>query len=219
MSKKTFHQRLLDEAEGIRKEIGPILGALCTEQEAGFTLLRLAEQMRVCPTKEPRKIREKEIAKTRELVDLLKTFQWMAERGVERNRWVNIFLALESCHPLGFPVPEWAIKGLIEAAQWYRNGKVLHMEEAFGAKRPKNYRQAKVLELSEMSLDIYARCRQLQDAGVKIAAPEYGGGLFKTVGKEYGMSSSKVRDYYYMYDRLIKSKIGKGVQTRSGRGG
>ena len=156
------------------------------------------------PEEKSKIYRLRAVATTKSFMEYLEAIRKIAERG----DWGYYFTAVEFCRRMAYPVPDWVGEKLDKARCDYQYGKVVTLDEAFGAKRPKHYRQAKNQEDSGISLGVYIRCRQMQEEGVKIGAKK-DGGLFYVVGKEFGMSAGKVSKIYYKHhEYMSESPVG-----------
>ena len=185
MPKKSFLQQLQSEIASIMKELG------CTEAEAYFALRKICQS-------EIYKLgnRDLALATVASALLTLEVSREATELGANSDDPTSILVAIHLCVKRGFPFPEWLKKIVIKAVGDFLANRVKSLDEAFRVKR-RYHRQAKAQEVFEKSYEIYKRCQALKAEGVKIGPSRRGDGLFERVAKEYGMSVTKTKDYYY----------------------
>lgn len=120
----------------------------------------------------------------------------------DHGEFIAFLWCLEFCGVNGYPLPAWVTKRVIEAVRLYGSHTAETLDEAFGAKRPKYYRKGVAQEGATKGYRVYRRCCELQNQGVKIGARD--NALFEIVAKEFHMSASKVRDFYYSLKGKVK---------------
>lgn len=185
----------------IRKELS------CTEAEAYFTLRSFVnppEDVYYDPGPEvennpPQPTLKWALSYTKRILDASNE----CREEVEKGKTMRLFEAIHVCGMLGFPIPQWATERLERARESYNFHIAKTLDDAFKIKRPPNYPHKKAIEAANLSFNIYWRCRELHARGLKTGAET--GDLFRTVGDEYGIGQSKVRDYYYFWRKNYSS--------------
>ena len=104
-----------------------------------------------------------------------------------------LFKALYYCAMFDLVMPEWVAIGYLQGHRKYFHHKEEDLGKAFGVEREKNYRQGAQRKKHQRMLLIYHEIFFMhRNDGATI-----GKKLFDKVGKNYGISGSTVRDYYY----------------------
>ena len=102
--------------------------------------------------------------------------------------------AVAECAKHELVMPRWVIRGFLAP---YR--KVIHLDvgsldEAFGTFLPKGAHLSAYRQAWEKGLPAFLEVKRQSAAGKAIDS-----GLFESIGKDMGLSGSKVRDYYYQW--------------------
>lgn len=202
----------------IRKELS------CTEAEAYFTLRCLAnppgwaffERRPEVLGGPPQNSPARALSFTKDFLTELDEYR----KRVEGGDFAAFLRALEVCGIDGFPIPKWMRERIGKARAAYSSHKAATLDEAFNARRPRNYRQGAAQERYDKAGLIGSFCSLLKRQGVTIGGGgpfevgpvgedgrliqvgEKGDGLFEIAAKEFSMSTSKVRNYYYAWKNL-----------------
>lgn len=134
--------------------------------------------------------------------------QWAALQTIEELRRKyeggDPFAVLEAVFECGLRqlvMPDWVALGFIERMRLIKHYKARSLDEAFGTYLPKGAKLTAYRQSREKSLLAYREVRRRHNAGESV-----GEGLFELVGKDLAIGGSKVRDYYYEWDRRLNYK-------------
>lgn len=122
----------------------------------------------------------------------------------ERGDGAALLTAVKNC--LAFDdlkTPGWVAQAFSEGINRYTCFKAKTVDEAFGIKRPKNFRLHTARRDFERRLPVYKRCGELIEAGQGVS-----NALFDKVAKEQGLNRRQVSEYYYKMKKLAASLHG-----------
>ena len=125
--------------------------------------------------------------------------QWRAE--YEAGTTFVLIHAVAECARCELVMPEWVITGFLERVRKVTQHKVRTLDEAFGTFLPKGAKLSAHRQKWKKGLRAYYEVERRDKAGDSIDQ-----GLFESVGKDIGISGSKVRDYYYACKNSLTSK-------------
>jgi hypothetical protein len=100
--------------------------------------------------------------------------------------------AVAQCARCELVMPEWVIRGFLDRFRAVRQFKVRTLDEAFGSVLPKGAKLPAHRAAWKLELVVYLKVTDRHEAGEPIDE-----GLFESVGEDFGISGSTVRDYYY----------------------
>lgn len=101
----------------------------------------------------------------------------------------------------GIPLPDWLCTALTDALRDYQSGEREDLGAAFDMTRPKHWNQGAHRRAWYLKIDVFGRIDDLHRADESI-----GEELFEKVGKEFNISGSTARNYYY---DIVSSKNSK----------
>jgi hypothetical protein len=87
--------------------------------------------------------------------------------------------------------PEWVYNGVRDAIYRYEGAEVRTLDEAFGVKRPKNWRQRAELTRKRLGLEVVARIHVWKSVGESVTKE-----LYAEVGRDLGISQSQVQELW-----------------------
>jgi len=135
-------------------------------------------------------------------------YQWAGLHDIERQRarfeagdGFAILHAVAICALRELVMPEWVIRGFLDRYRSVTHYKVKSLDEAFGFFLPKGAKLPAHRQKREKSLIAYFEVRKRSEAGESIG-PE----LFHSVGEGLHLGASKVRDYFYDWQRAMTYK-------------
>jgi hypothetical protein len=135
-------------------------------------------------------------------------YQWYALHELEQHQAAYeagdtfaLLHAVATCAMREVVMPEWLISGFLEKYRHVTHYKVKTLDEAFGKFLPKGAKRTAHRQAREKGLPAYLEVRERHKAGESIDQ-----GLFESVGKDIGVSGSKVSDYYYAWRNARFSK-------------
>ena len=134
--------------------------------------------------------------------------QWAALLRIEELRQqyeggdsLAVLEAVFECAMRELVMPEWVAIGFIERMRRIKHFKTKSLDETFGSYLPKGAKLVAYRQAREKGILAYHEVRKRHAAGASI-----GEELFETIGKDLGIGSSKVRDYYYEWSRRLSYK-------------
>lgn len=134
--------------------------------------------------------------------------QWAALHDIDRFRAAyeagNTFAILHAvaeCARCGLVMPKWVVRGFLDHYRDVIHYKVKSLDEAFGRYLPKRAKLPAHRKHWEKGILAYAEVQRLSDAGIPIDES-----LFNKAGESLGIGGSKVRDYYYEWQRKLTYK-------------
>jgi hypothetical protein len=135
-------------------------------------------------------------------------YQWVAlqkidelQAAYEAGDTFSLLDAVAQCALRELVMPDWVIRGYLDRYRSVTQYKVRTLDEAFGAILPKGAKLPARRQAREKGLRAYHEVERQHKPGTPIDQ-----GLFESVGKDIGISGSKVRDYYYAYKNAWSSK-------------
>ena len=134
--------------------------------------------------------------------------QWAAVLRIEELRHKHetgdSFAVLEAvfeCAMRELVMPEWVALGFIERMRRIKHFKAKTLDETFGSYLPKGAKLVAYRQAREKGILAYCEVKKRHAAGASI-----GQELFAAIGKDLGIGDSKVRDYYYDWNRRLSYK-------------
>lgn len=104
-----------------------------------------------------------------------------------------LFVAILRCAQYKLPLPDWIRWELEAGMHKFIRAEAYEFGEAFGISREKYFRKDAEQKKSQLAFKVFRMVRDLHEKegrGIHQA-------LFDYVGKEFGISGSTARDYYY----------------------
>ncbi len=100
---------------------------------------------------------------------------------------------------LGKPAPEWAAKIFAQKVLDVSNHKFRNWDEAFGNPHPPRTNFNAIVKSQTIGHAVYRAITELRISGTPIDE------AFEEIGKQYHVSASTARNYYYRFKRLADS--------------
>lgn len=109
-----------------------------------------------------------------------------------------LFHAVELCAEFDIPPAEWIRAGMKEAIKSLTQYKSKSLDQAFGFEIPKGLNLNAKREKKRLEVPVYLRVLKLK---TEMPVDDY---LFEKVGKEFGISSGKAKQFHYNVIRFMK---------------
>lgn len=125
-----------------------------------------------------------------------------------------LLLTVVLCLQAGLPVPNWAIKALVQAYNDVKGYKHASWDSVFGRPHPKGAKLQALQKHREIAAAIWERVRERQAAGEPTKWD-----LFDEVGEEFDVSATVAKDIYYQsnhYAIAIAVEIMKAAESAGG---
>jgi hypothetical protein len=116
----------------------------------------------------------------------------------DQSKKIAILKAAVLCGKSRHPLPRWITEGLEEIHRRYSTFEVRTIDEAFGVARPKGFHVGKMNEVLTKSLRVYFHVEKLRMAGDRVKVE-----FFDNVGREFGISATKAKEYYYAWRKKL----------------